>query len=219
MLPYIQIQRYSRLRPRKAKGQQWVIARQTWAISKCRGTHLQYPIHTQPENRASFLKMKILSLNSMMCLATETGHVKSLNFLPTTFCSFSAGGSTPQISPHLFWFLQMVTSNLESFKTSLDNCGHDTIPNFFWMWSHLTWPGDITWDDLEFNLFNGAEKIMNKYVIPLFFFFTILQKIKRHFQTPPGGHGLKKIWSRYLWRDNAKDTYIPKKDSLCLTWH
>ena len=53
---------------------------------------------------------------------------------------------------------QMVYQILRFWNLHLHHCGCDTIGNFFWRLSHLTWPGDLSWGDLESNFSLNVRK-------------------------------------------------------------
>ena len=54
---------------------------------------------------------------------------------------------------------QMVYQILRFSNLPLHHCGCDTIANFSWRLSHLTWPGDLSWGDLESNFSQNVRKI------------------------------------------------------------
>ena len=53
---------------------------------------------------------------------------------------------------------QMVYQILRFSNLPLHHCGCGTIANFFWRLSHLTWPGDLSWGDLESNFSQNVRK-------------------------------------------------------------
>ena len=53
---------------------------------------------------------------------------------------------------------QMVYQILRFWNIYLHHCGCDTIANFFWRLSHLTWPGGLSWGDLESNFSQNVRK-------------------------------------------------------------
>ena len=76
---------------------------------------------------------------------------------------------------------QMVYQILRFSNLPLHHCGCDTIANFFWRLSHLTWPGDLSWGDLESDFSQNVRKRCKKYLL----FCTIVKNLgKGEIQTP-----------------------------------
>ena len=63
---------------------------------------------------------------------------------------------------------QMVYQILRFWNLHLHHCGCDTITNVFWRLSHLTWPGDLSWGDLESNFsLNVRKRCQNSFYFAL----------------------------------------------------
>ena len=59
---------------------------------------------------------------------------------------------------------QMVHQILRFWNLHLHHCDCNTIANFFWRLSHLTWPGDLSWGDLESNFsLNMRKRFQNSF--------------------------------------------------------